>query len=77
MIWGGDSKVQAVSGIPIRPDGLSLGFPDRTSFAVFETAAYRDAASAERDALAQNFFNDVFWFDQMGCGSPRILFWVG
>jgi len=77
MIWGGDSKVETVSRIPIRPDGLSLGFPDRKSFAVFETTAYRDAASAERDKLAQNFFNDVFWFDQMGCGSPRILFWVG
>lgn len=77
MIWGGDAKVDAVSRTPIRPDGLSVGFPDRKSLALINTAAYRGATDAERDALAAHFFNDIFWFDQMGCGSPRLLVWVG
>lgn len=76
MIWGGDAKVHAVSVIPIRPDGLSIGFPDRTSLAIVASAAYRAADAATRDELAHRFFNDIFWFDQMGCGSPRLLVWL-
>lgn len=76
MIWGGDAKVDNVSRIPIRPDGLSIGFPDRKSLAVIRAEAYRAASDAERDALAAQFFNDIYWFNQMGCGSPRLLYWV-
>lgn len=77
MIWGGDAKVEAVSRVPIRPDGLSIGFPDRQSLAIISTDAYRQADASARDGLAADFFNDVFWFDQMGCGSPRVLVWLG
>lgn len=77
LIWGGDAKVRAVAQVPIRPDGLSLGFPDRQSLAIFDSDAYQIADEATRDKLAANFFNDVYWFDQMGCGSPRLLVWLG
>ncbi|MDQ1228594.1 acyl-CoA reductase [Sphingomonas sp. SORGH_AS_0879] len=76
MIWGGDHKVATVSVVPIRLDGLSIGFPDRKSLAIISSTAYRAASDAERDALAVRFFNDVFWFDQMGCGSPRLIVWL-
>jgi hypothetical protein len=72
LIWGGDAKVAQVSRLPIRPDGLSIGFPDRKSIAVIATHAYGDADETERDALVERFFNDVYWFDQMGCGSPSL-----
>lgn len=77
MIWGGDVKVAQLSTIPVRPDGVSLGFPDRYSFSAIAVAAYLGLDDAARDALAERFYNDVFWFDQMGCGSPRLLYWVG
>jgi hypothetical protein len=77
LIWGGDEKTKTVSQTPIRPDGLSLGFPDRKSFALIDTHAYRTATEAERETLAVGLFSDVYWFDQMGCGSPRVLFWIG
>lgn len=77
MVWGGDAKVRAVSADPVRPDGLSLGFPDRKSLSVIDARAYGAADAAARDALAARFFNDVYWFDQMGCGSPRVMIWVG
>ena len=77
LIWGGDAKVNAVSRIPIRPDGLSIGFPDRQSLAIIAARAYDNADEEGRNELASNFFNDVFWFDQMGCGSPRVLAWLG
>lgn len=77
MIWGGDAKVDAVSRTPIRPDGLSIGFPDRRSLSIFSAQAYAAAGDDARDALAVQFSNDIFWFDQMGCGSPRLLVWLG
>ena len=77
LVWGGDAKVEAVSRVAIRPDGLSIGFPDRRSLAVIATGAYRQADTRMRDGLAAAFFNDVFWFDQMGCGSPRTVVWLG
>jgi hypothetical protein len=30
-----------------------------------------------RQRLAGEFFNDLFWFDQMACSSPRLLIWLG
>lgn len=77
MIWGGDAKVNSVSQIPIRPDGLSIGFPDRKSLTVISSTAYGAADDAVRDSVATQFFNDTYWFDQMGCGSPRLLIWIG
>lgn len=77
MIWGGDAKVEAVSKVSIRPDGLSIGFPDRKSLSIISAKAYFNAADEVRDALAAQFYNDMYWFDQMACGSPRLLAWLG
>jgi len=32
---------------------------------------------AELAILARSFFIDAFWFDQMGCASPRLVVWCG
>jgi len=77
MVWGGDAKVLSVSSDPVRPDGLSIGFPDRKSFAMICTSAYANSDIATRDQVAERLYNDMYWFDQLGCGSPRVLFWVG
>ena len=77
VIWGGDAKVAAVSRVPIRPDGITIGFPDRRSLAVVSTPAYRRADDNQRTDLSERFFNDLYWFDQMGCGSPRLVTWIG
>jgi hypothetical protein len=77
IIWGGDAKVDAVVRVPIRPDGLSIGFPDRQSLALLSLDSYASAATEARDELAVKIFNDAYWFDQMGCSSPRLLAWVG
>ena len=77
VIWGGDAKIEAVSRVAIRPDGLSIGFSDRHSLALIAAPAYADAGEHARDKLASQLFNDAYWFDQMGCSSPRLLGWVG
>ncbi len=77
VIWGGDAKVLAVSRYPVRPDGLSIGFSDRKSLSIISADAYANADETTRRDVAQKFYNDLYWFDQLGCGSPRALIWVG
>lgn len=77
MIWGGDAKVMTASADPVRPDGLSLGFSDRKSFCILKAEAYAALDEKERNDLAARLYNDIYWFDQLGCGSPRVVVWVG
>lgn len=74
VIWGGDEKVKTVSSIPIKPAGTTIGFPNRNSYSLLNLENYKEIKSGSRKELAQNLFNDVYWFDQLGCGSPKLLF---
>ncbi len=76
MIWGGDAKVKLISTYPIRPDGLSLGFPNRNSYCVISSETYSQFSDKEKNAVAEKLYNDIYWFDQMGCGSPKAIFWL-
>jgi hypothetical protein len=75
VIWGGDASVNAVRSVPLPPHARELTFPDRFSFAVLRASAFLQLE--DRRPLAEQFFNDTFWFDQMGCSSPRLVFWCG
>ncbi len=77
ILWGGDASVNAVRSIPLPPHARELTFPDRYSFAMVRAGRYHEADIERRQQLAGEFFNDVFWFDQMACSSPRLLIWLG
>ncbi len=75
VIWGGDRSVRTIREIPLPPHARELTFPDRYSFAVIRAARY--LAMENRQSLAEQFYNDTFWFDQMACSSPHLVFWEG
>jgi len=75
LIWGGDEKVKMISQYPVRLDGISLGFPNRKSFCIIEMGYYAALSETEKSNLCEKFYNDTFWFDQLGCGSPRAIIW--
>lgn len=77
LIWGGDEKIRQASVDPVRPDGLSIGFSDRKSHCIIKSEAYASLGTEKRNQLAEQLYNDIFWFDQLGCGSPRTIMWVG
>jgi hypothetical protein len=54
-----------------------LTFPDRYSLAVVKAGAWLAQAAEERQGIAERFFNDTYWFDQMACSSPRVVIWCG
>jgi hypothetical protein len=77
VIWGGDEAVAAIRPLPLPSHASERVFGNKYSFAVIDAARYRSASEAERAKVASGFFNDLFWFDQMACSSPHVVFWVG
>ncbi|MEV0591993.1 acyl-CoA reductase [Nonomuraea cavernae] len=77
VIWGGDRTVAEIRRHPLAPHARDLTFPDRSSFAVVRAAAWLEAPPDTRDAVADGFASDSYWFDQAACSSPRTVFWVG
>lgn len=77
VVWGGDRAVTELRRHPLAPLARDVVFPDRSSFAVLSVAGWRAADEAQRRAAVTGFANDVYWFDQAACSSPRALFVVG
>ena len=77
VLWGGDAAVRTLRDIPLPPHAVELVFPDRYSAAMLSSSAVAGLSADERDALAERFANDAFWFDQMACSSPRLVAWLG
>jgi hypothetical protein len=77
VIWGGDETVAAIRPLPLPSHASERVFGSKYSFAVIDATRYGAAPEAERARIASGFFNDLFWFDQMACSSPHVVFWLG
>jgi hypothetical protein len=77
VIWGGDATVAAIRPLPLPSHASERVFGSKYSFAVIDAACYRAAPDEARARVASGFFNDLFWFDQMACSSPQVVFWIG
>lgn len=77
VIWGGDQTVQAIRAIPAAPSTSELAFPDRYSMCLLDSASVVALDDEQMTGIAQRFFNDAYWFDQLGCASPRLVVWHG
>lgn len=77
VIWGGDATVQAVRSIPLAPMASELVFPDRFSLALIKAQVVKELDQQSLLQLAQQFYNDAYWFDQLACSSPRLVVWHG
>jgi hypothetical protein len=77
VVWGGDDTIQALRAIPRPPRSIELGFADRSSLAVLEAGRVAGLDDAALAGLAERMANDVFWFDQLACSSPRLVVWLG
>lgn len=77
VIWGGDEAVDAIRPLPLPSHASERVFGSKYSFAAIDAARYCAAPTEERTRVASGFFNDLFWFDQMACSSPHVVFWIG
>ncbi len=64
VIWGGDVTISAIRSVPLAPLANELTFPDRFSLAVLNSEIISKLNEKELDNLVEQFYNDVFWFDQ-------------
>ncbi len=77
VIWGGDQTVEIIRRSPLPPHAKEITFPDRYSLSAIRADTYAGLPEKKRDYMADQFFNDAFWFDQLACSSPRLVVWCG
>jgi hypothetical protein len=77
VVWGGDATVERLREIVLPAQATEIAFPDRFSFAVASPEAWLEADADERVQVTKGLYDDSYWFDQMGCASPRLLVWCG
>jgi Acyl-CoA reductase (LuxC) len=75
LIWGGDTTVNSIRRIPLRPGAAELTFPDRFSLCLINADEFLKGNG--KGKLLEGFYNDTYWFGQMACASPRLVCWVG
>ncbi|EEA92956.1 Acyl-CoA reductase (LuxC) superfamily protein [Pseudovibrio sp. JE062] len=75
VLWGGDQTVKSIREIPTRPATRDVCFPDRWSLAVINANSITSEADVVK--LVKQFANDVYWFGQNACSSPRAVAWLG
>lgn len=77
IIWGGDATVAKIRSLALAPLAVELAFPDRFGICAVNSASLAEASDEELSELARRFNNDVLWFGQQACSSPRTLYWIG
>ncbi len=77
VIWGGDESVQAIRSLPAKPTTTDISFADKTSFTAIKSSEYLKTDVKQKADLAAKFFADAYQFNQLGCSSPRAVYFVG
>ena len=75
IVWGGDRTVSELRTSSLPPRSCEITFADRYSIAVIDSDAY--LAIEDKIRVAEDFYNDTYFFDQNACTSPRIIVWMG
>lgn len=75
VIWGGDQTIEELRKSPLPPRSGEITFADRYSLAVIDSDFYM--AIEDKRRVAEDFYNDTFFFDQNACTSPRVVIWTG
>ncbi len=75
VIWGGDTTVQHIRSIPIKPTSTELIFPDKFSFSIIKASEFIGLSNF--DKFYENFYKDAYSFNQMACSSIKLVVWVG
>lgn len=75
VIWGGDATIAELRKSPLPPRSGEITFADRYSLSVVDSDSYMEIADKNR--VAEDFYNDTYLTDQNACTSPRIVVWTG
>ena len=76
IIWGSDETIQNVKNFKENPRCVTISFPDRISFAVFNTEKLKFLKKNNFKSVIKNFYNDSYFMNQLACNSPHHIFWI-
>lgn len=77
VIWGGDATISLIRQTPLPPLSMELAFANRFSMAVINASSLRALDEPAMSEASRQFYNDVFWFNQRACSSPKAVWWIG
>ncbi|MEO6831599.1 MAG: acyl-CoA reductase [Chitinophagaceae bacterium] len=77
VIWGGDNTINIFKQFPTQVRTRDLLFSDRISIACIQAATFNQLTKEEQTALSKKLYNDAYTFDQKGCASPQVLYFIG
>ncbi len=77
IIWGGDSTIGHFRNFKTNYRTKDIVFADRISYAIFSSAEILKLTDNNLKELVRKFYNDSYTFDQLGCSSPQMIFFLG
>ena len=92
VIWGGDATIARIRECALPARAFDICFADRYSMAAINSDAliadyglsmidYGNSTIENRKseilALAEQFYNDTYLFDQNACSAPHLVVWTG
>ncbi len=75
IIWGGDDTIRHIRESLLPARSFDICFADRYSLAVID--ARKMLQESNINALAEDFYNDTYLFDQNACTAPHLVLWRG
>jgi hypothetical protein len=76
-IWGGNNTAASIRPLPLNPHASERIFASKFSYSAVNATYFYAQNTESLATVADRFYNDIFWFDQMACSSPHLIFWVG
>ncbi|MGL5665042.1 MAG: acyl-CoA reductase [Shewanella sp.] len=76
VIWGGDVAVDKISSYPLPSTSNEIKFANKYSLCMVKASQLACVSDDALEKLITNFANDIYWFGQQGCSSPRTIVWL-
>ncbi len=77
LLWGGDKTVQLFRSLPTHPRCRDIAFPDRLSVSIIKAEPLLHLNEKDFAETSRLLYNDTYMFDQLGCSSPQVIFFLG
>jgi hypothetical protein len=76
-LWGGDNTINYFKTLATKPTTKDVVFSDKFSYSIINAESYQQLEATQLKEVAHRFYNDAYWFDQLACSSPRIVYFMG
>ena len=77
LIWGGDQTIQTFHKFETRPRTKDIIFADRVSISILGSSRLIELNKKDWENFVVKFYRDAYTFDQKGCSSPQIIYFLG